>query len=501
MSAADDMSVSGCVASRTPTSTTLRSALALTVLTGAAALWQTRWGTVPDTSWLITVGERVLDGERLYVDVMETNPPFSVWLYLPAVAAARALGLAPEVAVHAWTYGLGLIGLLLSALVLHRSRLDVGMPVTAWLLATWILLVIFPGQAFSEREHIGVALFLPMAALMAWRASGTGRPGAGLAATVGLAGSMLLLVKPYYALMVLAPPLVACARHRSLRPLLTIEHVVIGGVCMAYLAAVAIFHPDFLSTTAPLLTDTYLQIRTFWPIVLTYGPAVAAIGLAAAWLWPREGAPAVGTTFLLVAAAAIPPLFLQGKGWAYHAYPALLFGALSLMTLAASRGRFAIALVAIAASFLPFWPTQKPSDAVVDAIRQAVSEPSVALIGADIGKGHPLVRMVDGRWVSAHVSDWLGTSALHLAQAARRDGQAQEAARYRMMVHAYVEAKRQEFIAQRPDIVVLQKSDAEWIRFLSERHGFAMLLASYGKLVEDDGVIVLLRDEAELKDR
>ncbi|MDK4743480.1 hypothetical protein PH547_31940, partial [Rhizobium sp. CNPSo 3464] len=41
-----------------------------------AAVWQQRWGTIVDTSWLITEAERVLNGERLYVDVIDNNPPF-----------------------------------------------------------------------------------------------------------------------------------------------------------------------------------------------------------------------------------------------------------------------------------------------------------------------------------------------------------------------------------------------------------------------------------------
>ena len=28
-----------------------------------------------DVAWLLTVGEKMLDGQRLYVDILETNPP------------------------------------------------------------------------------------------------------------------------------------------------------------------------------------------------------------------------------------------------------------------------------------------------------------------------------------------------------------------------------------------------------------------------------------------
>ena len=46
-----------------------------------------------DVSWLLVIGERVLDGQRLYVDIVEINPPMAVFAYLPGIALARAIGL------------------------------------------------------------------------------------------------------------------------------------------------------------------------------------------------------------------------------------------------------------------------------------------------------------------------------------------------------------------------------------------------------------------------
>ena len=73
--------------------------LSLIVL-AIAVPWQTRWGVIPDTSWIITLCERMLAGDRLYVDLIETNPPFTLWLYMPAVYLANLLGVAPEYVVH-----------------------------------------------------------------------------------------------------------------------------------------------------------------------------------------------------------------------------------------------------------------------------------------------------------------------------------------------------------------------------------------------------------------
>ena len=121
-----------------------------------------RWGTIPDTSWLITVCERCFRGERLYAEVYGTNPPFTVWLYLPPVAAAKVSGIAPEILVHAWTYLAALAGLCLAGHVVRRGALPEGAsPFAASLPLFYLMLVIYPGNAFTEREHIGMALFLP----------------------------------------------------------------------------------------------------------------------------------------------------------------------------------------------------------------------------------------------------------------------------------------------------------------------------------------------------
>src|SRR3954465_10275637 len=65
----------------------------LPLLTGFASAIGLRLVLVANTdvSWLITLSEKMLDGQRLYVDLIEVNPPASVFLYLPLVALARAL--------------------------------------------------------------------------------------------------------------------------------------------------------------------------------------------------------------------------------------------------------------------------------------------------------------------------------------------------------------------------------------------------------------------------
>jgi hypothetical protein len=75
-----------------------------------------------DVSWLLIGGERVLDGERLYADILKTNPPMSVLVYIPAILIARALGLPAEIVVDGLPFVAVAISLtIVSALLMNSS--------------------------------------------------------------------------------------------------------------------------------------------------------------------------------------------------------------------------------------------------------------------------------------------------------------------------------------------------------------------------------------------
>src|SRR6202011_5143475 len=76
-----------------------------------------------DVSWLLTIGERVLDGQRLYVDIVEINPPMAVFRSLPGVALARALGVHPKNVTDDLILILAASSLLATARILRLSLL------------------------------------------------------------------------------------------------------------------------------------------------------------------------------------------------------------------------------------------------------------------------------------------------------------------------------------------------------------------------------------------
>ncbi|TGP51654.1 hypothetical protein EN873_18600 [bacterium M00.F.Ca.ET.230.01.1.1] len=483
--------------------------LCLLVL-AAAIPWQMRWGIIPDTSWAITMCEQMLAGSRLYVDVFEVNPPFTPWMFMPAVALAYRIGMSPEVAVHVYSYAICLAGLGFAALIARQAGLAENRALFPMLPLFLALLVIFPGNAFSEREHLGVALLLPLLVLMAWRAAPIeGRtPSLPVAMLAGLGGSVLVMVKPYYALVVLVPALYVAWRRRSIWPLFAPEYWVIGVACIAYLLTVLYFYPQFISIVYPVLADTYMRLGNRPAVLMSYGPIYLISLLMLRFVRPRLPLSPLVAVLTLASLAATAPLIYQAKGWPYHAFPAfsLVLAALlargaqidpkagSLPGKAMDPGRKVLLAALVAATAFPFMKTQKPTANLVAAVRVAVQQPTVALVGSDIAAGHPLTRMLGGIWISAYCSDWLGEFALYLSAIAERSGDQEATGRYRQVADRYIDGKLAELEMKRPAVIIVQKADSTLTEALSRRQDYVRFLQDYRPVAEDETVRVLLRD-------
>jgi hypothetical protein len=129
-----------------------------------------------DVSWLLTAGERVLDGQRLYIDVVETNPPMAVLAYIPGIAIARALGLPAEVVTDSLMFALIFISLAIVARILRKSSVLDGAQGRLLAPLAFAVLAILPMQAFGQREHIAIVALLPLLAVFVVRMNGQAPP-------------------------------------------------------------------------------------------------------------------------------------------------------------------------------------------------------------------------------------------------------------------------------------------------------------------------------------
>lgn len=486
--------------------TQLAAIAGFTVVTLISVGLNARIGVTTDVSWLITIVERLMAGERLYVDVIETNPPFSMWLYYPAVAVAKILDIAPELAVSVFAYLTCAAGFGLTMFIVERGRL-LNEAIRWWFWPAVLgILLILPGDSFAQREHFGMMLFLPLMALMAWRSrqQDSNRVPVWIALLTGIAGSVMILVKPHWALAVLLPAICIAWSRRSPAELFRIEFVVIGVIATGYLASVLVIHPEFLDEIYPVLKQLYLPIRNasedwFWIFVMF------ALVMSV-WLWARMRSklPALADISALSALGFFAAMFSLGKGWNYHLYPsaaaALLASVIALEHMVrlgiADRivriGCASLLIVSFTKTTITYHSTIRPSTELVAVVRAETVKPRVASIGADIALGFPFTRLVDGKWLSTYNSDWAGGYAHLRLKNEKKDLSGADRMWLETYVTSFIAFKTNEFLEDRPDVIV-SKTSGPWIDRIYSDPGFRRVMASYKIMAQNPDVTIWRR--------
>ncbi len=432
------------------------------------ALWHLSVSICTDVSWLLVVADRMLSGEVLYRDVLETNPPASILLYTPAMIAEHLLGFRAE-SVVVLTTGAAALASLAAADGIIRGA---GRTVPPWALVGGAgLLLVLPMGAFSQREHFALMAMVPLLALAVVRTDG-GTAGRGTAIAAGLFAGLAMAIKPPLALGILLPAMFAAVRGRSVAPIVRIEHFAAAGVVLAYGAAVHVLFPDFAATMLPILREVYIpahhpsslifgRIEVFW---------LAALGwLVAVYAGRRLANPALGVVFF--AALGFGGAFVvQHKGWAYHAYPAyaavLAAGALALSDGAGRRGSlrlgFAIVLTWGLVQGLA-WTGE--NNLGLKALRTAAADTirgrTVMAITSEIAVANPLTRDLGGRYVGSLFGQWMTAQAYLLRRGHPGDpAAAATAARYIALDHDYL---RRDLETRWPEVLLIDRIDFDWL--------------------------------------
>jgi hypothetical protein len=296
-----------------------------------------------DQMWCLYVAQRMTDGVRLYgPQLLESNPPLVMWMLLGPASVARLLPVPISVVFKLCVLALGAASALSCRALLRRLQPHISR--TELWACTFAFIAIcgaMPARDFGQREHLLVLLTLPYllaAALAAAPADSRTRISARAAISIGIAAGLGLSLKPHHLLVPLAIEAALALHRRSLRTLLRPEPLALLITCLAYLTAIRLFTPEYLTTILPILRDTYWAIGDLTlKQLLAESIELHILAIIAIALWltlrlthPRRPAHRLATIFLIAGAASTLAYYLQGTGWYYQQIPALSFFAFAL---------------------------------------------------------------------------------------------------------------------------------------------------------------------------
>lgn len=286
-----------------------------------------------DIGFLLSAARRVAGGEALYRDILEINPPLIVWLKIPVILLADAIGAREAVVFTLLVTLLALASTAACAAIVSRTSLGRSprvLPVGVLILLGVLLL--FPGGMFGQREHLTIILSLPLVLLTGLRVEG-GAVGRGAAAAIGLAAAVGIAIKPHFAVMyvlLLAYRLIADRRQqRPLRLLVEDWAVMLFGA--AYVAAVVLLTPDYFAYVERV-GEIYFGFarRSVATILFKRLPAIWVYVALAIWWVRQQGQPRQEplTALAVAAVGSVLAVVLQHKGWSYHFYPSTVLAVL-----------------------------------------------------------------------------------------------------------------------------------------------------------------------------
>jgi hypothetical protein len=436
-----------------------------------------------DVSWLLIAGERWLDGQRLYSDILETNPPMAVLVYIPGILIARALEVSAEIVVDGLLFAAIALSLAITGRILRNSSALAANQRWPFALLAVAVLAILPVQAFGQREHIAVIELLPALAVLALRMKRE-TPPAWAIATAGLGLGLALSFKPHFAIAVLCCFGVAAWHLKSWRTFFVQENFIAAAIIGCYGACIVLFFPEYFTVMAPLGRDVYtiglpLARMLEKPVVPLWN--IALIGAVL-----QNRGKVLDSTYLLLIAASIGfglVYFLQRKGWPYHSYPMMVFALLAwgcAMTPGDDRAILARGRLAGAALFMlsMVWFNHaldaRPLQA---AVARLGLHPTILAMSGNAGIGHPLTRAVRGVWASRQQGLLVAGYDRYLRETGSPDQQTLA------MLDGYAAREREWLIADfrmyRPTIVLVDNLTDDWGGWMRASPELVDLLKGY----------------------
>jgi hypothetical protein len=505
---------------------------ACTVLVALALLGEFRRPLNPDASWLLYTSGRLLRGDRLYTDILEINPPLIIWLNLPIAWLSQVTGL-PIAAVFRPAV-LALVAASCAAWVALLARTPGGMSAFRRRLElAGIAFVLLPvvGGMFGQREHLLLALALPLVALTALRVTGAG-VSAPAAAGIGLAAGLGFGLKPHYgAAWLLLVAYRWWAGGRPVRRMLP-EDIAVLAVGVSYPLLVLLLTPDYFPFVGGVARD-YMSYgsQPLWTILVSDSPALWFYVAVIAWLL-LDGAPRrspVGGSLAALGLGTIVAIAAQHKGWSYHYLPltgcALLLAFTTLWPAADRtaapysatrwmvRALYAVVVALFAAglsrlvvqrAFAPLDPREQRQVAMREAIRRQTGARSILVLSSSLRDGFPLVNDSGLRWDGGYPNIWVPLVYYRTNKGPSSRVELRSPAAMSRGERAAFDRVVRDVVNGRPDVLVVESPELnarrmefpggfDFLRYFSQDPRCAAALTQYQRDTTVDSLWVLRR--------
>ncbi len=410
------------------------------------------WAPNHDAATYLIEAKRLLEGGLFYRDILDTNPPLIVFLYLPVVWLANLTG------ISGWAVFTGLISIVtLAASYSIDYQIARVLPNVPWWLRWQVILlviVVLPGYHSGQREHLSICLALP--ALSKWLVDdilGSEYQPKSTVIIYWIIASLGFLIKPFF-LMVPAVFFVwrAC-QYRKWLALLSLEAITVALVSLIYLAVVWFYFQDWIENMQ-VTWQAYFGFNQDMKVVIRHdfrGQIIifALVSTVLFFLPLTHAYKRLVIGFMFASGVWLLLAVLQSKGWTYHVLPANLLIALSLSlaladllfkprvnksALSSCLPQWIWAALSIAVFSVVSYVSGKDRPLLVDVFRSPLNQAIVnysqdkpwVIWSTSVLDAFPLAILVPGTWASRSMHQFIVSGTLKLKQRGKAEAEQAE---------------------------------------------------------------------------
>lgn len=293
-----------------------------------------------DAAVVLNVSKRWLEGEWIYVEAIDVNPPLIFVLSLLPEALAKILPFSsPTILVGClviWITASFWICLRLVHFTVNGHKPLGRVVIPACML---FLMSMLPNDMFAQREHILLIATFPYLLLAAARGDGLTLPSRPLRLATAALAFLGFALKPFFFAAFALIELYLLWRRGWRATFSDLVPWTIGLMTLGYLAFIFLVTPDYVTFVIPLAQGFYTRLGEEQFHALLYGklilPTIATLIPLALVVFTVMRATLARVTALYAIGMVISAV-AQGKGWEYQSLPAIA-ATLLLLAIAASR--------------------------------------------------------------------------------------------------------------------------------------------------------------------
>ena len=279
-----------------------------------------------DMLYLLEGGRHLLSGGTYVTDVFENNPPLIYYFSMGIIFLSDLLDINNVFFFKLVIYLCILYSLSVSYYLLIVNSLKVNANFFM-LLALAFCFLILSVCCFGEREHLMLLFTIPYFFLLHQSASAIKFKPI-LRMTISFLAALGFALKPYFLFSLFFSELLFMYWQRDWKTLFRLEAQIIFWTLVVYLVSVEFFMPDFYSTILPYIIQFYRFNGNDISSLLINPAVINALFLLLSSLFLFRFLSRLDMLLITVSFGFMLSFILQGKGWAYHAFPLITVNSL-----------------------------------------------------------------------------------------------------------------------------------------------------------------------------